>query len=146
MITFEWRDTGATPARLRMESASSSSPFRPRPRPPASSTPRVLNVQSAVEWKKNLACEYDTDRMMKRSTQIIFSAIKQKTINPNLASSILIDGSYAIEIQNAAENVAMSSEEVISDVIDATEELCRTGLVRTSTVDDLKAMAAEYLE
>jgi hypothetical protein len=84
--------------------------------------------------------------MMKRSTKIIFSAIKQKTINPNLASSILIDGSYAIEIQNAAENVAMSSEEVISDVIDASEELCRTGLVRSSTVDDLKAMAAEYLE
>ena len=84
--------------------------------------------------------------MMKRSTKIIFFAIKQKTINPNLASSILIDGSCAIEIQNAAENVTMSSEEVISDVIDASEELCRTGLVRTGTVEDLKAMAVEYLE
>ena len=84
--------------------------------------------------------------MMKRSTQIIFSAIKQKTINPNLASSILIDGSCSIELQNAAENVTMSSEEVIFDIIDASEELCRTGLVRSSTVDDLRAMAVEYLE
>jgi len=83
---------------------------------------------------------------MKRSTEIIVTAIKTSKLNPKLASSFLIDGVFAIEIKNAEENVQMTATEIVNDVIAAAEELEQDGIVRSDTCGDLKQMASEYLE
>ncbi len=83
---------------------------------------------------------------MRRATQILLRAITNKKVDPNLASSLLIDGTFCIELQNAQDGIPVgcSGDAVINELVSAVDDLEKSGIVKSKTSADLKSMAAEF--